>query len=76
MAYPIDIKIDKGVPRPPKAKYRVKEMQVGDSFFVRGRKQDDMASFRGYYKKKFDYKFEIHTVVENGKRGVRIWRVK
>ena len=76
MAYPTDYKIEKGMPRPSKAKYRVKEMDVNDSFFVRGRTQKDMASFRYYYKKTLGFVFEIHTVVEHGKRGCRIWRVK
>lgn len=76
MAYPTNIKIDKGVPRPRKTKYHVREMKVDDSFFVRGRAQHDMAAFRYYYKKKLGFIFEIHTLVEEHRRGVRVWRVK
>lgn len=69
------IKIDKGVPIPNGSGgysvYPWAEMEVGDSFFapVPGLSGSIAGAAR-----KYGWKFRTQTTVENGIKGVRVWR--
>ena len=70
----MDIKIDSGVPLPEKAnatKYPFREMAVGDSFFVPGKKSGDFSGQVAQAKKATGFNFTTRTL--DG--GVRVWRV-
>ena len=67
--------VDKGVPmpcRPTGKKYPFEEMEVGDSFFVRG---ETARINPAYWGKKLNVKFATRFVVENNVRGTRVWRI-
>lgn len=66
---------EKGIPRPPQTngrpvRYPTRTMDVGDSFFVAG-KNERAFSFTRLKPKRFS----TRIVVENGERGVRVWRI-
>jgi hypothetical protein len=72
------IRIDKGVPIPPQRdgrgnpKYPWAAMEVGDSFFVPADRQRGITSVPN--KKHAPKKWTSRMVVENGVKGLRIWR--
>lgn len=75
-----EIKIDKDVPlqqhRVNKNYYPLKEMKVGDSFFVTQTGTHPVStsilSCARYYK----VKVRSRTVTENGIKGIRVWRIE
>jgi hypothetical protein len=74
------IKIEKNVPFPSRRnKYPISDMEVGDSFFVPGKKSTQAGAivFKHVQKGK---KFSSRTCTQevNGEtvNGVRIWRIK
>lgn len=76
-------KIDKGIPIPPmaragrKGRWPFEQMQPGDSFFVPGKKAQDMAGTVFYVRMKNPgWKFSMRMLEENGVKGTRIWRTK
>ena len=77
-------KIEKNIPKPVdgKIKYPLRELEVGDSFFVPldGRSPGDLQnSILGSARsERFEGKrFSTHVVKEDGKRiGIRCWRIK
>lgn len=78
----MSITVDKNVPIPPvqrpgvgrPAKYPFRQMEIGDSFFVE-RSTRFMARAVFYWEKKCGGKFSARTVIENGVKGCRVWRV-
>lgn len=71
------LKIDKRLPIASRDKYRMTEMEIGDSIFIAERKADHrrlmcklhgVATYRGV-------KIECHSTTENELEGVRFWRV-
>lgn len=68
-------KIDKDIPAPDRAKYPVRGMEVGDSFFVPSREPSARNSPQtaGRY---YGFKLVSRAVVEDGIEGVRIWRTE
>lgn len=75
--------IDKNVPipkqirsgTPSNAKYPWREMDVGDSIFMKLPEAENMsaaARFFAYSNK--EYGFTSRTVTENGVKGIRVWR--
>ena len=76
------MKIDKHIPPPQLAgrKYPFRDMQPGDSVFFVGENRADKhhpayASARNYVKR-HGWRIAVRTVVEDGRRGIRIWRVE
>lgn len=72
------IKIDKGIPLPtnrfksgPTRKYPWLEMQIGDSFVAPKRLVNTNANAR-YAPRRF----LVRTIVEDGQKVFRVWRVK
>lgn len=72
--------IQKGVPIPPRkrkngvdSKYPFAAMDVGDSFFVPGRKPE---AFRVSAQRFRPARFRPLASVEDGITGVRVWRIK
>jgi len=82
--FPVNFKVqdDHPVTAKPKLKYPFDRMKVGDSFFAPGqvtaRKgtagQGAAHSAAKAYGRAHGLKFTGKTVVENGVKGVRIWR--
>lgn len=71
------IEIDKHVPMPGKRnKYPWSELQPGDSFFVPGREVKSFGSQVHASSVRTGHGYTTRTVVENGVRGVRVWRTK
>ena len=76
------IKIDKGIPIPPKisakSKYPLSEMEVGDSFFVPG-SVSKATSIIHYRKLKgtlgLDTAFVTRAEKRGNETGIRVWRV-
>lgn len=63
--------------------YPYKELEIGQSFFVlpkNGESIEDavnrMKRNGNHYKKKYDMDFVITQDIENGEKGVGVWRVK
>lgn len=79
--YPLsgsDFKIDKGIPLPSsyaggQGRFPFADMQVGDSFFVT---QVSMSRLLLAARKFRPMRVTARTVVENGVRGVRVWRIE
>lgn len=78
----MSIKIDKGIPIPPNpsgrptgSKYPLRDMQVGDSFFVANTTSQRVCGTMGNLSKRVGIKVAIRKVTENGVAGVRVWRV-
>ena len=70
------IHLDKGVPSPDRhqrSKYPWDDMEVGDSFFAPGTKA---SSLNGAISMRRPKKFTRRTLVENGVKGIRVWRVE
>lgn len=71
-----DIKIDKKIPFPKRVgveKYPLGQLGIGDSFFVIGGSHNAVSgSYVGHRPKKFS----ARLVTENGKKGLRVWRIK
>ena len=64
--------IDKNIPIPKRrTKWPFADMEVGDSFFAPGFASDEFSGRTKHYAPK---KFTVRTVIENGVRGVRVWR--
>lgn len=62
--------------RTNQAKYPWDKMWVGASFFVPGASPSGMSATMKYAAKKRGWKFTRRTVVENGVKGVRVWRIE
>jgi len=70
-------KIEKGIEKLPRTEYPVREMEVGDSFFVPSR--DKIRSLRSMATRwgvLLGIKLSVRGVVEDGVEGVRVWRDK
>lgn len=71
----MELKIEKGVPLPPKASARPRNaiyyrMEVGDSVLVPNRVHDRVASTVSYVAKTTGFKFATRKV----EGGIRVWR--
>ena len=77
MAEPDEVKVDKGVPLPKSGKgvpkYPWDDLKVGDSFIIKKCSRVSIAYRNGLGNGK---KFVSRTVVENGKKVIRVWRVE
>ena len=69
-------KIDDHIPIPPRSKYRFHELKVGQSIFIRGADITTLWSSAAHVREKTGFHFTMRTVTEDGKKGVRCWRVK
>lgn len=74
-----EIKIDKNIPLPRASKkrtvYPFQSLAVGESFFVPGRTPATISGSRQYAERATGHRFISRSVDENGKNGVRVWRV-
>lgn len=73
---PVIAKIEKGIPVPahhPSTKFPLAVMEIGDSFFVVG---VTIVSLHQGFRRHRPKRFISRTVVEEGVRGVRVWRVE
>lgn len=71
------IKVDKNVPIPPAKRqtiYPWAKLEIGDSFFIPGKTAGKMGGIFASAKA-LDHKYTARTVVENGVKGARVWRV-
>lgn len=69
----IEIEIEKWIPPVPRNKYNFSEMEIGDSFFVKGRTTRTISGSINRARKKYkDRAFVSKTFPE----GVRVWRTK
>lgn len=70
------INIDKNVPIPEKVgrecKYPWRQMEIGDSFFIEGKRTNNMCSLIAAAGKRIGRKFISRTIGN----GVRIWRIE
>lgn len=81
----LDVKIEKGVPVPPPREIRrlfpFRDMETGESFFVPMPKKDYakrrlcIQNNAWQWSRKLGAKFVVRDVIEDGVKGVRIWRV-
>jgi hypothetical protein len=70
---------NKGIPIPPmKVTRRIpwREMEIGDSVFMPGRKIYEAYNTTRDARKRHNFVFACRTTVEEGIEGIRIWRVK
>lgn len=51
-------------------------MGVGDSLFIPGLRITSVQSSLAYAKWKLGFKFTSRTVVDDGVKGVRVWRIE
>lgn len=78
------IKIDKGIEIPPRRqgggrppKYPIREMEVGDSFFVPKSRKSAGGSVQAYANRILGKgATTVRNAIENGVEGFRIWRIK
>jgi hypothetical protein len=74
------ITIDRDIPIPSNyqvgqpAKYPFRAMEIGDSFFVAGKKTGMISGSIQGHRKRYGGRFVTRTVVEDGVMGVRVWR--
>jgi hypothetical protein len=72
------IKIDKGIPIPPRGKgpkYPFAQMSIGDSFFV-AESKNTLSSSSCQHAKRLGGKFSMRATVEDGVTGYRVWRIE
>ncbi len=74
-------KVEKGVPVPPRFKYPLPEMEVGDSVFIKADDSKSPADLQNninaamyYYSNKTNKKFT--SMIMYNENGVRVWRIK
>ena len=71
-----ELEIEKGIPMPEPRVWGItaalRKMDVGDSIFLRGKKQNTVTSLVAILTKKTERKFATRTV--DG--GLRVWRIK
>lgn len=73
------IAIDKNIPPPTTGakgnKYPIEALEVGDSFFVPGKRPAEISAC--YFRKALTLrrKFTARTLEENGVKGCRVWRI-
>jgi hypothetical protein len=65
------IKIDKGIERPSRSKYPLKDLQVGDSFLLDPNVKSIYQNVWGMGKR-MGMKFSVRVTSE----GARVWRIK
>jgi hypothetical protein len=78
----VPYKVETGIPIPPpvhrvhrkKSGYPLDEMEVGDCFFVPGKKTEQVSTTY-YLKKHPGFRVKRRCVMHNGRLGVRVWRV-
>jgi len=56
-----------------KEKYPLKDMEIGDSFFIPGKTSGSMSMI---FKRIPDKKFTCRSLVEDQVKGIRVWRIK
>lgn len=81
-----EIKVESGIPMPAhnsrQGKYPWRAMAVGDSFFVPIGGHHGVNSAASishgvsYMRKRYSLHFLYRTVIEDGIKGVRVWRVE
>ena len=82
-----DVKIDRAVPQPPRKRYPIAKLEVGESFFVAVDTDENPRALvnqqaalgtcaRQVVRRHEGRKFTTRRVVEGGKRGIRLWRVE
>lgn len=72
------IKLESGVeiPKEDRQAYPWKEMKVGQSFFMPGKKGTRARMAAYIWGTRNGAKFKTVSVTEGGKKGARIWRTK
>ena len=74
------MKIEKGVPLPTNdAKYPFAKMEVGDSFAVTlddKKTSSRVSTYAHIGGKRLGMKFVVRTVVEKGRKMIRVWRIE
>ncbi len=72
------IKIEKGVPIPPRGRWPLDKMGVGDMFFAPGDAAEAgrCASRARNYGRSQNKKFIVRKVVRGDVRGFGVWRIK
>jgi hypothetical protein len=77
----MSIPVDNGVPLPPalpgrgESQYPWADLEVGDSFFAVGKTVYQLSASLGRQRQIRGHTYTSRTVVENGKKGVRVWRI-
>jgi hypothetical protein len=77
----MEIKIEKGIPIPKKRESKWSlfgQMNVGDSVFFPFTDESSSTSCTSsmtYYSTKKGYKLTRRITIENGVRGIRVWRL-
>ena len=70
------IKIEKGIPIPQQGSQNIKwpfgELEVGDSFVMKGKDKPTVASYVSYWRRKTGWGFATRRV----EGGTRIWRTR
>ena len=67
----IDAQITVPVANIGRPAYPFRDLSVGESFFVLGGKSLNV----GYWHKQTGYRYTTRSVTENGRTGIRVWRV-
>ncbi len=70
--------IEKNIPMPKVSVYPLKEMEIGDSFFIPEtfRKYERATSLISNFGRRNGMKFSLRKLKENGVPGCRVWRVE
>lgn len=69
-----EFKIGKGIPRFPVApKYPLGVLEIDDSFFIPGGTNQTLS---GCFLQHRPKRFSVRTLVENGVKGIRVWRTE
>lgn len=71
-----EFKLEKGIPRPRPTgtpKYPLGALEIDDSFFIPGGTNQTLS---GCFLQHRPKRFSVRTLVEDGVKGVRVWRIK
>lgn len=76
-----EFQIDTDIPMPTvtrsrQSKYPWGKLEVGNSFFIKGRKPQSISTTRRYAQKKYNAQYTAQLVTENEVQGTRVWRIK
>jgi hypothetical protein len=69
------IKIEKGIPTPPRSRYPLRDMEIGDSIFVPGKTSLGFSGYVASASQKTGFKFATRKAIEDGVTGLRVWRI-
>jgi hypothetical protein len=69
------IEIEKGIPTPPRSRYPLRDMEIGDSIFIPSKTSLGFSGYVASAGKQTGFKFSTRKAIKDGVTGLRVWRI-